>query len=62
MVLVQVVERVDTVVYATGYVYSFPFLDGTNIVTVEDNRFALDSIRRCTWQWLCAVPVPGWQQ
>lgn len=34
----QEVQHVDTVVYATGYVYSFPFLDGTNIVTVEDNR------------------------
>lgn len=36
---VQVVQHVDTVVYATGYVYKFPFLDGTNIVSIEDNRW-----------------------
>ncbi len=29
---------VDCVVYATGYSYYFPFLDGTGLVTVERNR------------------------
>lgn len=37
-VCLQVVENVDTVVYATGYVYSFPFLNEANVVAVEDNR------------------------
>jgi Flavin-binding monooxygenase-like len=32
------VENVDTVVYATGYVYSFPFLNEANVVAVKDNR------------------------
>ncbi|BAF20656.1 flavin-containing monooxygenase FMO GS-OX-like 9 [Oryza sativa Japonica Group] len=28
----------DTVMYCTGYVYSFPFLDTDGVVTVDDNR------------------------
>ncbi|CAL5066626.1 unnamed protein product [Urochloa decumbens] len=28
----------DTVIYCTGYVYSFPFLDTGGVVTVDDNR------------------------
>lgn len=34
----QSAASVDTVVYATGYVYSFPFLDGAGIVGVDRNR------------------------
>ena len=37
-VCLQVVEHVDTVVYATGYVYSFPFLNEANVVAIEDNK------------------------
>lgn len=36
-VCLQVVEHVDVVVYATGYVYSFPFLNEANVVAVKDN-------------------------
>ncbi len=32
----QRVERVDSVMYCTGYLYTFPFLD--NIVSTADNR------------------------
>jgi hypothetical protein len=28
----------DTVIYCTGYLYSFPFLDTGGVVTVDDNR------------------------
>ena len=28
------------VLFATGYLYNFPFLQGSSIVTVEDNRCA----------------------
>ena len=31
-------EAVDVIVYATGYYYSYPFLDESCGVTVEDNR------------------------
>jgi len=31
-------EKVDVVVYATGYHYSFPFLEASRVVSVEDNR------------------------
>lgn len=34
----QSAAAVDTVVYATGYVYSFPFLEGAGIVEVDRNR------------------------
>lgn len=30
--------RVDVVILCTGYSYSFPFLEGAGIVSVEDNR------------------------
>ena len=33
----QHVPHVDTVMYCTGYLYTFPFLD--NIVSTADNRF-----------------------
>lgn len=32
----QHVENVDTVMYCTGYLYTFPFLE--NIVSTADNR------------------------
>lgn len=32
------IAAADAVIYCTGYVYSFPFLDGTGIVSVDDNR------------------------
>ena len=32
-------EGVDAVCYATGYLYTFPFLDGVDL-TVDDNRHA----------------------
>ena len=35
------VDAVDVVRYATGYVYTFPFLEGTGVVTVDDNRRAV---------------------
>ena len=35
----QHVPHVDTVMYCTGYLYTFPFLD--NIVSTADNRFVL---------------------
>ena len=31
-------ENVDVVVYATGYHYTFPFLEGSGVISVEDNR------------------------
>ena len=34
----QSAAAVDVVVYATGYVYSFPFLEGAGIVKVDRNR------------------------
>lgn len=34
-------ENVDVVVYATGYHYTFPFLQNAGLITVEDNRLAL---------------------
>ena len=33
-------EKVDSVVFATGYKYSFPFLDEAGVITVQDNRSA----------------------
>lgn len=30
--------KVDVIMHATGYKYTFPFLDGAGIVTVDDNR------------------------
>lgn len=32
-------EDVDVVVFATGYNFSFPFLEASGIVTVSDNRW-----------------------
>ena len=31
---------IDTVVYATGYTFSFPFLSDAGAINVEDNRSA----------------------
>lgn len=31
-------EDVDVVIYATGYHYSFPFLQDSAVITVQDNR------------------------
>lgn len=42
------VEHVDKVVYATGYVYSFPFLDEANVVSIEDNRWNLLPWQMCS--------------
>lgn len=33
-------EHVDVIVYATGYRYSYPFLDASSGVTSTDNRWA----------------------
>ena len=33
-----VVKEVDCVLLATGYLYSFPFLEGSSAIAVEDNR------------------------
>ena len=33
-------EKVDSVVFATGYKFSFPFLDEAGVITVQDNRSA----------------------
>lgn len=49
------VNNVDVVLYATGYAYTFPFLEEAGVVTVEDNRRALclllTSALRQTWRW-----------
>lgn len=31
-------ENIDTVMFATGYFFSFPFLSDAGIVSVNDNR------------------------
>ena len=31
-------ERIDAVVFATGYHFSFPFLANSGVITVKDNR------------------------
>uniref|UniRef100_A0A7S0RVR3 Flavin-containing monooxygenase n=1 Tax=Pyramimonas obovata TaxID=1411642 RepID=A0A7S0RVR3_9CHLO len=33
----SVLEGVDAIVYCTGYMYSFPFLSETGVISVEDN-------------------------
>jgi hypothetical protein len=34
-------DRVDVVMHATGYKYTFPFLQGAGVVAVNDNRRGL---------------------
>ena len=34
------VENIDVVVFATGYKFSFPFLESSAVVNVSDNRYA----------------------
>lgn len=34
-------SQVDAVVFATGYNFSFPFLDASGIISVSDNRQAV---------------------
>ena len=34
----RAVECIDTVLFATGYAYEFPFLRGAAAVSVDDNR------------------------
>ena len=36
----QSAQSVDVVLCATGYQYTFPFLERAGVVTVEDNRHA----------------------
>lgn len=31
-------QNIDTVVFATGYHFSFPFLEKSGVITVKDNR------------------------
>ena len=38
-------ENVDTVVYATGYHYTFPFLENSGLITVQDNRLVSGATR-----------------
>ncbi|KAK9830413.1 hypothetical protein WJX72_011637 [[Myrmecia] bisecta] len=34
----QTLERVDCILYCTGYQYAFPFLEDAGVVSIEDNR------------------------
>ncbi len=45
------------VLFATGYVYNFPFLQDSGIVTVEDNRCApRPSACNAAWRH-CRIPT-----
>ena len=53
----QRVPYVDTVMYRTGYLYTFPFLD--EIVSTADNRCGVSTTRAVAA--LPAAPMPGQQ-
>ena len=38
-------ENVDVVVYATGYHYTFPFLEKSGVITVQDNRLVSGDLK-----------------
>ena len=49
-------DRVDVVMHATGYKYTFPFLQGAGVVSVSDNRQDLQPLyASCKQQRHCAA-------
>ena len=49
-------DRVDVVMHATGYRYTFPFLQGAGVVAVNDNRQSLRPLYfSCKLQWHCVA-------
>ena len=44
----ETLAEIDAVVYCTGYHCTFPFLDGTGVIAVEDNRWG-----RCSGKAAC---------
>ncbi len=52
----QRVEKVDSVMYCTGYLYTFPFLE--NIVSTADNRYCCcTGLHACSVEFWLSMPL-----
>lgn len=59
-------ENIDSVLFATGYQFNFPFLDKSGVISVQDNRLgstekqilASEMLDKEQSQKQCAIPQP----